>query len=598
MARGLCILLSLLCISSIYAQTYNLIFLNEKTLVNNRKIAQDGFYKGHYYKNEDLSLAVKRFDSVAKSALNQTRVSVIQKKQVPPSGDKHDYYSQALYYWPNNYTRGGWPYVHRDGIVNPEASLIPDSSKFEIMYNKFSQLSLMYFYSGNKTYAQGAIEFLRTWFIAPSTAMNPNLNYASLIPGFQGVRGEGVIEMHKIVYMFDYLELIKPSGLWSPTLDVAWRTWLTQYFNWLITDPGALTEATRLNKHGTYCALQLVTISLYLNNLNFAGSLIGNIQNLLDNQMGPDSSFPRETSTAKSWFYSVFNLEGFFSLAQVAEQFGFDLWHYNANGNSIEAALDYLIANYHNWPFPDLDGPPDTQNTNTFLTLIVKARQVYGKKYDDIYNQMSMSGITTVKHASQVVLQYLLTQTAFDLSPIEAYFQGALVLYSSLYLLVCFYYFFLYKIWYKSADELEEERLKQKAAAKPKVAKPSSPKKGAPKSGSKSGAPPSGSSAPKAKPVVTIPAPAPAPAPAPMPAPQPVRMSAPPAPEPSITLAAPPVNKQNSIQRQQNAMAARPAPAVVVPSQPRVSASPAPAVEAAPAPPTELAPVQRRRRSS
>ena len=46
--------------------------------------------------------------------------SVMDKKQVPPSGDKHDYVSQGPYWWPDPTKADGLPYIRKDGLVNPE----------------------------------------------------------------------------------------------------------------------------------------------------------------------------------------------------------------------------------------------------------------------------------------------------------------------------------------------------------------------------------------------------------------------------------------------------------------------------------------------
>ena len=46
--------------------------------------------------------------------------SVMDKEDVPPSGDKHDYLSYARYWWPNPNTKDGLPYVRRDGKTNEE----------------------------------------------------------------------------------------------------------------------------------------------------------------------------------------------------------------------------------------------------------------------------------------------------------------------------------------------------------------------------------------------------------------------------------------------------------------------------------------------
>ncbi|MEI9974387.1 MAG: alginate lyase family protein [Ignavibacteriota bacterium] len=37
--------------------------------------------------------------------------SVVQKSRVPPSGDKHDYLSQAPYWWPDPAKPDGLPYI-------------------------------------------------------------------------------------------------------------------------------------------------------------------------------------------------------------------------------------------------------------------------------------------------------------------------------------------------------------------------------------------------------------------------------------------------------------------------------------------------------
>ena len=49
-------------------------------------------------------------------------LSVMMKEKTPASGDKHDYMSQARYFWPDPAKPDGLPYINRDGISNPELS--------------------------------------------------------------------------------------------------------------------------------------------------------------------------------------------------------------------------------------------------------------------------------------------------------------------------------------------------------------------------------------------------------------------------------------------------------------------------------------------
>ena len=52
--------------------------------------------------------------SEAAKAMKTPLLSVTMKPQTPPSGDKHDYLSMAIYWWPDPKNPTG-PYISRDG---------------------------------------------------------------------------------------------------------------------------------------------------------------------------------------------------------------------------------------------------------------------------------------------------------------------------------------------------------------------------------------------------------------------------------------------------------------------------------------------------
>ena len=58
---------------------------------------------------------VKRLLRDSEKALDVKPQSVTDKEQVPPSGDKHDYMTQAPYWWPDPKKPNGLPYIRRDG---------------------------------------------------------------------------------------------------------------------------------------------------------------------------------------------------------------------------------------------------------------------------------------------------------------------------------------------------------------------------------------------------------------------------------------------------------------------------------------------------
>jgi hypothetical protein len=58
---------------------------------------------------------IKRADE----ALTRKPYSVTDKPLPGPSGDKHDYYHPAPYWWPNPKTADGTPYIRKDGHRRP-----------------------------------------------------------------------------------------------------------------------------------------------------------------------------------------------------------------------------------------------------------------------------------------------------------------------------------------------------------------------------------------------------------------------------------------------------------------------------------------------
>ena len=76
--------------------------------------------------DKTLLPAAVRLKEDARKALKTGPFSVMDKHFVPPSGDKHDYMSQAPYFWPNPATSNGLPYIRRDGERNPEIYKISD----------------------------------------------------------------------------------------------------------------------------------------------------------------------------------------------------------------------------------------------------------------------------------------------------------------------------------------------------------------------------------------------------------------------------------------------------------------------------------------
>ena len=118
------------------------------------------------------TVAVDSLRARADRLLTMTPPSVMQKKMLPPSGNRHDYYSLGIYWWPDSSKEDGLPYIRKDGIRNPEYGDY-DGPSIRAMANATFPLALAWFYTSDKVYATKAMELLATWFLNPETRMNP-----------------------------------------------------------------------------------------------------------------------------------------------------------------------------------------------------------------------------------------------------------------------------------------------------------------------------------------------------------------------------------------------------------------------------------------
>ena len=141
--------------------------------------------------------AYQALQAEADKLLDVQPLSVMMKEKVPASGNKHDYMRQARYYWPDPTKPDGLPYVSRDGESNPELNKL-DRNRLGATASRVTTLALAWYFSGEEKYAQKATELIRVWFFDKDTRMNPNLEYAQMIPGHNGGKGRcyGVLDSY------------------------------------------------------------------------------------------------------------------------------------------------------------------------------------------------------------------------------------------------------------------------------------------------------------------------------------------------------------------------------------------------------------------
>lgn len=309
--------------------------------------------------DKTLAPAVSKLQRDAKKALRAGPFSVVDRV-VAPSGDVHDYVSQAPYFWRNPKTSNGLPYVRRDGERNPEIKNLPDHDNLHEMAEAVETLALAYYFQGEEFYAAKAAELLRTWFLAEGTRMNPHLQYAQAIPGVNTGRGIGLIETRCLVEVVDSIGLLAGSKAWTAADQNGMTEWLDNFLQWMLTSDNGRDEAAQRNNHGTYYDLQVASLALFVGKTDLAADVVKNVAQKRIAQIEPDGRQPLELARTKAWSYSIGNLSGLLSLARLGEHAGVDLWnHETADGRSIRKALDYLTpfaVGEQKWPYQQLGG--------------------------------------------------------------------------------------------------------------------------------------------------------------------------------------------------------------------------------------------------
>jgi len=309
----------------------------QKTIVFDFEVLQNN--KSKVKTNAEVKKAVSALINEANKKLKISKLNVVGKPELPPSGDKHDFYSLSIYWWPNPNTKSGLPYVPRDGKPNPGRLRIKDLSNLTQISDAIKTLGLAYFYTGDKRYAIKGEELLKGWFINSSTKMNPNLNFSGCIPGVSDGRPEGIIDGRYFVELIDGVILMR-NGISSETYNGIVR-WFGEFNRWMDQSDIGREGKKLTNNIGTSYYLQRITYSRFVGDDAKARNLIHNeISRLMRQQFGADGGQKLENKRTRSWNYSIANLKYWFNIAKISEDIGVDLW--NGGDRLLAKGYDYL----------------------------------------------------------------------------------------------------------------------------------------------------------------------------------------------------------------------------------------------------------------
>jgi len=223
-----------------------------------------------------------------------TLYSVIHKARVPPSGDPHDYFTVAPFYWR---TKTGWE--HRDCQRNPVAM----SADYD--WTELENFAAAVAVAGDR--ADGAVlsELVNAWFLDPRTRMTPHLRFAQVKPGDSEGRGTGIVEARKLVLPLRYGALL-PHDVRRPL-----SKWMDAFLNWLDTSPQGHFVRLRTNNIAVWYEAICAQIEEFLGRREALALRADRVVELAAQQIRADGSMPAEARRANPAHYLAFCRQAF-----------------------------------------------------------------------------------------------------------------------------------------------------------------------------------------------------------------------------------------------------------------------------------------------
>jgi hypothetical protein len=316
----------------------------------------------------------------ADKAMQAPIVAVTDKHTLlPPSGDRHDYYSLSPYWWPDPSKPDGLPYIRRDGETNPESKQDLDQPRVAAMGDNVSTLALAYYLGGNEAYAERAARQVRAWFLDPATRMNPHLRFAQAVRGNPAERGSGIVDTRWFIETADAIGLLEGSRAWTDADQRGMHDWFAAYLKWLRDSPNGQHERAARNNHGSWYAAQTGELALFTGETALARQIASGARERIGWQITAEGAQPIEMERTRSLHYSAFNVEALSRLAEMGRHVGVDLWHYQApQGGSLARAIGHLapyVDTSLKWPGDQITGVDPVE---TLLIHLRRGRTAIG----------------------------------------------------------------------------------------------------------------------------------------------------------------------------------------------------------------------------
>lgn len=291
-------------------------------------------------------------------AMQQQPLTVTAESSPRSAGGKHDFFSEADYFWPNPQNPDG-PYINRDGETNPN-NFVAHRKAMIRFSTIIGALASAYKITVEEKYAQQALKHLKAWFVDQETLMNPNLSFAQAVKGSSVGRSWGIIDTIHLMEVAQGMLVLEKAKAFDQSTTAIIKKWFEDYILWLNTSKNGRAEKNSKNNHSTCWAMQVASFAKLCNDQAMLDSLRTSYKTvLLPNQMAVNGSFPLELERTKAYGYSIFNLDAMAMVCQILSTPKDNLWEFEtADGKSIKKGIEFLypfVADKSKWTLkPDI----------------------------------------------------------------------------------------------------------------------------------------------------------------------------------------------------------------------------------------------------
>jgi len=325
----------------------------------------------------------ERILRAANEYLTAPPITITASSSPRSKGGKHDYFSEADYWWPDPKNPAG-PYIERDGYSDPQ-----NFNDHRLALIRLSlivpALTAAWLITQDKRYTERAAVHLRAWFLNADTRMNPSLDYAQAVWGRATGRCYGIIDTLHLVEVTRAARHLEAAQAMTTAEFAGVREWFTEYLLWVRASANGQAEEAAKNNHGTCWTVQVAAFAAYIGNENAMSLCRERFRDhLLPEQMAPDGSFPLELKRSRPYNYSLFDLDMLAMVCVIASASGTsrsgdtnNLWQFALpNGNLYKKAVDFMfpyIEDKSKWPYPHdveyFDDLPNRQPSLLFAGL-------------------------------------------------------------------------------------------------------------------------------------------------------------------------------------------------------------------------------------